>query len=403
LNILFDLDDTLLENPMESFIPAYLHRLSEQLKAYVSPDLVPKLILKGTDYMVENVNPTMTLEENFDKYFYPKLGSSKNLVIDQINDFYENEFPKLSIYTSQIPQASSIIRYLIQEKHQIIIATNPLFPKKAIDHRINWANLGLDLDVFRYITNYEQFHFAKPRPEFLAEILGKIGWPEEPVAMIGNDWDQDIRPAAILGIPTFFLGTPPPQPDFDLHPMSSSGNLSQVVDWICNFEINKVSIEYKATKAALVAIMRATAANFDSFRRNSDLKTYYSLRPQPEEWSLVEIFSHMADVDSEVNLPRLDMIQNETNPFIQAALTDDWAEERLYINNDPIVQIERFIKNRINLINLIDGMDDSIWNKKVNHAIFGPTPTSELINFIAQHDRIHINQIMKTIIQLQSK
>lgn len=386
---------------MESFIPAYLHSLSEQLKTFVSPDLIPKLVLKGTDRMVENVDPTMTLEENFDQYFYPHIGVSKNVVIDKIHDFYQNEFPKLSVHTNQIPQARSIIKQLLAENHEIIIATNPLFPKKAIDHRINWANLGFSLNNYRYITNYEQFHFAKPRPEYLAEILGKIGWPEEPVAMIGNDWDLDIRPASMLGIPTFFIGTPPSQSGLDLHPLSSSGNLSQVVDWICNFQINPVTIEYKATKVASIAIMRATAANFDSYRRNPDLTPLFTKRPKLAEWALVEIFSHMADVDSEVNLPRLELIQNESEPFIQAALTDDWAEERHYIENDPLSEIDRFITNRVKLIDMINNMDNPNWNKKVNHAIFGPTPTSELIKFIAQHDRIHINQIMKTITQLQ--
>ena len=48
---------------------------------------------------------------------------------------------------------------------------------------------------------------------------------------------------------------------------------------------------------------------------------------------------------------RLD--QQQPNPFIEAALTDQWAEEREYIKNDPIQTIQDFINNRIKLVDII--------------------------------------------------
>lgn len=105
----------------------------------------------------------------------------------------------------------------------------------------------------------------------------------------------------------------------------------------------------------------------------------------------------MSDVDEEVNIPRMTSIQNDPDPFFSAAFTDEWAKTRNYQSYDPKTQIERFITNRWKLIKQIDSFSKTDWDKPVTHVIFGPTTALELIKFIAQHDRIHINQIYSTI------
>ncbi|PKO10699.1 MAG: hypothetical protein CVU40_03345 [Chloroflexi bacterium HGW-Chloroflexi-2] len=395
--ILFDLDDTLLGNPMETFLPAYLHRLGQYLSEYYSPKELPAAILNGTEKMINNVDPSRTLEECFDDYFYPLIGADKEILELRIFNFYQSEFPKLAPLTNEIAHAASLIKHLSEKEDKLVIATNPLFPKIAIDHRINWANLGIDINQFEYVTNFEEFHFTKPRPEFVAEILGKIGWPDEPVVMIGNEWDMDILPAEILGIPTYYIGNPPDQSKLTLNPLSSSGTLENVLDWINHLHSNNHEFELNNSKAALIAILRATAANMDSFLRMQISPSLFSQRPKADEWALIEIISHMADVDQEVNIPRIKLITYESNSFIEAALTDQWADEREYILNDPEKELLRFIHNRVSLIGVIESLTPQQWNKSINHAIFGPTPTSELIKFIAQHDRIHINQMVKTL------
>lgn len=399
--ILFDLDDTLLGNPMETFLPDYLHRLGQYLSEYYPPEDLPAAILSGTEKMINNVDPSRTLEECFDDYFYPSIGVDKEILEHKIKDFYEREFPKLSPLTNEIPHAASIVKKISEQNGKIVIATNPLFPKIAIDHRITWANLGIDTDDFEYVTNFEELHFTKPRPEFVAEILGKIGWPDEPVVMIGNEWDMDILPAEILGIPIFYIGNPPDQFEFPLNPLSSSGTMENVLDWISYLHLNNHEFELNNSKAALIAILRATAANMNSFMRMQISPSRFSKRPRADEWALIEIISHMADVDEEVNIPRIQLITSKDNPFIEAALTDQWADEREYILNKPKKELSRFITNRVSLIELIENLTPQQWNKSINHAIFGPTPISELIKFIAQHDRIHINQMVKTLDSIQ--
>ena len=56
-----------------------------------------------------------------------------------------------------------------------MVATNPIFPRKAILHRLSWAGLAPEQVPFALITDYERFHFAKPNPAFFAEILAQLG------------------------------------------------------------------------------------------------------------------------------------------------------------------------------------------------------------------------------------
>lgn len=401
--VLFDLDGTLLQNEDSVFIPAYIDLLGNYLGKDVPSQKIQLAVLKATQIMEDNKDPTKTLEECFDDYFYPKIGLSKsNLQID-IERFYREFFPDLRIYTSELEEAKSLTNKLIDKKTDLVIATNPLFPRVAITQRILWANLKPQIEDYALITCYENFHFAKPNPAYYAEILANLGWPEGPVVMVGNDWMRDIIPAEKIGIPTFFLGGVNEKNLQPTNAESSLGNWSDLELWIEKILLSGSSMEPENSIEAYIAILLSTAAFIDNLSRISKKITYWNIRPIPTEWSLVEIITHLADVDSDVNLPRMNLIQDENVPFFPAISTDEWANERNYIKNNPIEEMERFLQNRKQLINILSTLPNQKLEKQVNHAIFGPTKILEIIKFITQHDRIHINQIHNTISLLNSK
>jgi len=41
--------------------------------------------------------------------------------------------------------------------------------------------------------------------------------------------------------------------------------------------------------------------------------------------------------------------------------------------------------------------EPSAWERKARHAIFGPTNFQEVVSFIAEHDRLHIQQVWSTL------
>ena len=66
LTLLFDLDDTLLDTNIEAFVPAYFQMLSEHLTPYVSPNLMLPALVAATKRMMDNDDPSRTLEAVFD-------------------------------------------------------------------------------------------------------------------------------------------------------------------------------------------------------------------------------------------------------------------------------------------------------------------------------------------------
>ncbi len=157
--------------------------------------------------MVENRLPDRTLKETFESVFYPLTGADPVMFQELADGFYETIFPSLNKYTAPIPEARDLVRRAQGRGYQLAIATNPLFPRQAIDHRLSWANLPSSEFRFDLVTSYESFHFSKPDPAFLAEVMGRLGWPEGPVVVVGDDCERDINPAGKLGLAAYCVNS----------------------------------------------------------------------------------------------------------------------------------------------------------------------------------------------------
>lgn len=399
LTLLFDLDGTLLVNPVEEFVPAYLKALSNTLAPFVEPALVIKSLLEGTKRMVANQRPDCTLEEVFDDYFYPVIGHSRTGLQEQIDHFYKDVFPTLKPITKKNQAAIQLIEQAIQRGYQIVIATNPIFPRTAIFQRLEWAGLSPHSYPFKLVPSYESAHFAKPNPAFLAELLSHLGWPEEPVIMIGNDLENDIAPANQLGLPTYWVSSNGPIPGYSIHVPTAQGSLDEFLQWIDGIQVDKLHSEYNSI-SSLLATLRATPAALDLLCRNIKPEIW-NQRPQPQEWCQTEIVCHLRDVEIEVNLPRLLMVLRETNPFLPGKDTDPWSDERKYIDQDGLNALQKFIFARVELINRLERLYEQDWQRPARHAIFGPTNLQEIVTIITRHDKLHMRQVTDALATLR--
>jgi hypothetical protein len=43
-----------------------------------------------------------------------------------------------------------------------------------------------------------------------------------------------------------------------------------------------------------------------------------------------------------------------------------------------------------------------MWSRKARHAIFGPTNFLEVLSFVTDHDRLHVQQAWKTLQSIQA-
>ena len=171
LTLLLDLDYTLLDTKLDSFIPVYFQALSQHLAGRVSGEKMIHALIASMDVMNKNEDPRRTLQEVLDSEFYPKIGIQKDELLDVVEDFYDNIFPTLRKHTKQKPDAVPLIEWALSCGYRVAIATDPLFPYKATYHRVCWA--GFDPERFELISTVEHFHFSKSHLAYYAEMLGR--------------------------------------------------------------------------------------------------------------------------------------------------------------------------------------------------------------------------------------
>ena len=227
--VLLDLDDTLLGNDIERFLPPYFAALGRRMAQFVAPDDLVKMLLASTRVMMKNDDPAITNQQAFDADFFPRLGRPAASVRPTIAAFYEEDFPALKRHTQPRPQARPLVQALFDQGFDVVIATNPMFPRRAIEHRLDWAGV-LDFP-FKLVTSYENSHFCKPNPHYYEEILGRLGCRPDQAMMVGDDLSNDIEPAAQVGLHTYWIVESPAQAD----PASYAGrhgNLADCLAWV---------------------------------------------------------------------------------------------------------------------------------------------------------------------------
>lgn len=401
LTLLLDLDDTLLENNIEVFLPKYLQAFCSFIQQEVDPALFVEALLAGTRQMTLNQRPDCTLKEVFEEVFYSKV-KIERLVFEKLADqFYTQVFPELQNLTRPVPGAREMVETAFERGYRIAIATNPLFPRSAIEQRLAWAGLPPHRYPFELVSAYDRFHFAKPDPAYFAEFLGYLHWPESGVVMVGDDLQRDILSASALGVPTYWIQADGMQPGSGQVLPTMTGSLDQVLAWLEAADYESLLVDYSTT-AALLAVLRSTPAVLDSLLRNLE-PGLWNIPPAPDAWGLTEVMCHLRDVDLEVNLPRVRRVQAEVNPFLPSEDTDAWARSRNYSSQDGRKALRQFTAIRMKLVDLLKSIEPETWESKVRHAIFGPTDLHELVVILAGHDRLHIRQVHEILDAITSK
>ncbi|RJR20810.1 MAG: HAD family hydrolase [Desulfobacteraceae bacterium] len=200
--LLFDLDGTLLDIDMDIFLPRYFQVLTRRFSYLISPEEFVRHLLHSTRLMIMNKDPQKTNEEVFMEDFIPRLGLPREELQPILTDIYTNDFGHLGKYTRRKPLARTIMNLSYKKGLELIIATNPVFPRLAIEHRLRWS--GLEDLPYRLVTTYENMHFCKPHREYYEEVLSVAGRKPGECLMIGNDAREDLAAAAV-GIKTFLV------------------------------------------------------------------------------------------------------------------------------------------------------------------------------------------------------
>jgi FMN phosphatase YigB (HAD superfamily) len=387
--LLFDLDDTLLETNVDTFTPAYFQALANHVCGHVPSEKFLRALVGGVNQMNDNDDPRRTLQDVFDSSFYPALEIPKNELTDVIEDFYDRVFPALAIYTKQRPAAIEFVEWAMAQGFQVAVATDPLFPSKATYQRIRWG--GFEPEQFELVSTMEHFHFTKSRPAYYAEMLGRLGWNDGSVLMVGNSMARDVIPANQLGLRTFLLeaesGSNPKE--------AEGGTFADLRRWLESVDVSAFEPSFKSREAVL-GIMQSTPAILQSLLSPlSEERRRHE--PTRDDWALNEIVCHLRDTEREVHAIQLELLLEKTDAFIPRPDTTVWANEREYLNEDTLAALSSFSDARVELLTTLKNLSEVVWARKARHAIFGPTDFLEIMSFVADHDRMHLQQAWKTL------
>lgn len=200
--ILFDLDGTLLPMDTDLFIKKYFKALSIKLKDYFTLEEVTKHMWASTKYMMKNMEIEKTNQDAFFEDFYKTVDHKAEVLNPIFDEFYEKDFNKIKDVSEKNNHMIESVNILKEKGYDLVVATNPLFPKSAILNRIDWA--GLREEDFIFITSFEEMHFCKPNLDFYREILHKIDKEPSSCIMVGNDVKEDMIVNEI-GVRTYLI------------------------------------------------------------------------------------------------------------------------------------------------------------------------------------------------------
>lgn len=120
-----------------------------------------------------------------------------------LDGFVSEDFATLGgRHFGPIPGAREALQFARDLGYRLVLATNPVWPQRAVRMRLEWG--GLTDVPFEFVSHSEVMTRCKPSLAYYRELLERVGLRAEDCIMIGNDPIKDL-PATELGIRTFLL------------------------------------------------------------------------------------------------------------------------------------------------------------------------------------------------------
>lgn len=204
--ILFDLDGTLLDLDLDDFLARYFAAL-EVAASLLAPHatdgaaIMPALH-SATRAMMQD-HSGATNRDVFFAEFADRTGIDLKTHWPVFETFYREVFPTLADTARPAPGGRDAVETARSLGLRVVVATNPIFPRVAVDHRIAWAGLA-DID-FDLVTTYEEMTACKPHPGYYRQIAGLLGVRPDECLMVGDDHVLDLA-AADIGMRTYYVG-----------------------------------------------------------------------------------------------------------------------------------------------------------------------------------------------------
>lgn len=191
--ICFDLDGTLLPMDLDEFMGSYFELIGAYAAARgLDSQRFMEALKKGTYAMASHDDGHLNKDVFWAVFAqaYGVEGAALAEVRAVADEFYEDEFGRIGEGFVGNPDVPRAIDALVRKGYPLVLTTMPMFPLRAVRHRLDWA--GVDPAVFARITTYENSTSVKPKQAYYAENLAAMGLSGEDVLMVGNNTVEDL-------------------------------------------------------------------------------------------------------------------------------------------------------------------------------------------------------------------
>ncbi|WP_321530181.1 HAD family hydrolase [uncultured Desulfuromonas sp.] len=202
--VLFDLDGTLINVDMHKFVPAYLEHLASCIDPQMPPRPFIDQMIRRTIELLGSDDGRQTNEQYYWQVIEQDLGIPAQQFCDGLNHFFRYNMELLSPLVQPLPLATKLIQRCHEKGLELVLATNPVFPRPLVEARLNWG--GMKAEDFSLITSFENSRYCKPNPHYFEDILDQLTCRAEQCLMVGNDTEHDLS-ASHLGMTTFLVDT----------------------------------------------------------------------------------------------------------------------------------------------------------------------------------------------------
>lgn len=387
--ILFDLDNTLIQNSDIQFAATFLERVDSQLRQQLGLPNGAELFRQGIKSLAKDRDMITTNAEALVHSLSMTTACDPTQLQFALDTFYADMYSELQAIIQPVAGAAKLLVQLQQKDYRIAITTNPLYPPITIEKRFEWGGLpSADDFPYAFLTHSENTHFVKPSSAYFVEVLARLGYEPDEVLVIGDITKNDILPAIQAGMFTFQITK---EDESRANAWGSLRDLENLIfqeDWLDQLKRPKLNPDmivphYQGNIGALFGFLSETKPH------------YWDQHPIEGEWSILQILSHLLTSEAETQRARLQQILDEDDPFVIAPMPPG-PNIPVYSNNAYEIA-EQFAEERRKTIDMVLNITDEAWQRSARHSIFGLTSFLEMAYFTTQHDRLHLNQLCQTL------
>lgn len=378
--VLLDMDNTLLHNPDARFANAFRQLFDQFFRGELAIKGSIHALRAGFASLGSDLANCPSNAEAMVNCLARSLSLTHADADQALRRFYAEVYGELQPLVAPADGAAALIENLLEQGLLVAVATNPLYPETAIAQRLEWAGLGGLVSEFAIVTHSENMHFAKPQPEYMAETVARVGIEPDEALMVGDSAANDMQAARAIGCLTWHVPTDGGLADLAQHIQRDAWReIAQPPALLPEM----IAPQYRGNLGALRGLLADSSSS------------QWQERPDPEEWSILQIVCHLWQTEASVHQARLQSILAEDKPFLTALPPP--GPHVPPCHDDANLVWRRFSRDRRATLSILDGLTPEQWRRPARHSIFGLTTLLEMAYFTAQHDRLHITQLCQTL------